>query len=292
MQLFLTRLCIGCIGIILCYTIVLYKQDTKSQSSTEATDFSAIMRQRREVVKKECEKLQLAGKQRSSYIVPENFLTVPRLVGQLSNMKDDNINLTRYNLTWCPLYKAGSSNWMRNFVVLAELDTGNSSHLARLALDHLTHTYPDTMDNLRNTMKLLIVRDPWERLLSAYRDKLEVGNTADQQAFQESYGKDMVAKYRREGLERFGEGFYELNLGAPVAVRGRTLNEPTFWEFVQAIIREGVNDRHWNPYHLHCNLCHVQFDYIVKLENIVEEERELFKLLGIDNLLSSQWTNR
>ena len=181
---------------------------------------------------------------------------------------------------------------MRNFVVLAEIATSNSSLIARMALDHLTYNYPDTMNNLMNTMRLLVVRDPWDRLLSAYRDKLELGNTADQQAFQESYGKDMVAKYRREGLERFGEGFYESNSGAPVSVRGRTLNEPTFWEFVQAIIREGVNDRHWNPYHLHCNLCHVEFNFIVKLENIVEEEKELFRFLNIDDIVSSQWTNR
>ena len=108
-------------------------------------------------------------------------------------------------------------------------------------MEHLTYNYPDTMDNLRNTMKLLIVRDPWERLLSAYRDKLEVGTTADQQAFQEAYGQDMVARYRGEGLERFGEDVYGDNFGAPVAVKGRTLNEPTFWEFVQAIIRDGAN---------------------------------------------------
>ena len=97
------------------------------------------------------------------------------------------------------------------------------------------------MDNLKNTIKLLVVRDPWERLLSAYRDKLELGQTMDQQAFQEAYGKDMVAKYRGEGLERFGEEFYMTNSGAPVNVPGRTLNEPTFWEFAQAIIREGMD---------------------------------------------------
>ena len=116
-----------------------------------------------------------------------------------------------------------------------------SPGLNRLALAHLTYGFQDTMDNLKNTIKLLVVRDPWERLLSAYRDKLELGQTMDQQAFQEAYGKDMVAKYRGEGLERFGEEFYMTNSGAPVNVPGRTLNEPTFWEFAQAIIREGMD---------------------------------------------------
>ena len=111
-------------------------------------------------------------------------------------------------------------------------------------MNHLTYSYPVTMNNLKNTMKLLIVWNPWDRLLSAYRDKLEVGITPDQQAFQEAYGKDMVARYRREGVERFGEDWYGTNLGAPVPVKGWTLNEPTFWEFVQAIIREGENILH------------------------------------------------
>ena len=45
--------------------------------------------------------------------------------------------------------------------------------------------------------------------------------------------------FRAEGLERFGSDFYFRNAGAPFKVEGRTEAEPTFWEFVQSIIREG-----------------------------------------------------
>jgi hypothetical protein len=40
------------------------------------------------------------------------------------------------------------------------------------------------------------------------------------------------------GLERFGEKFYNLNFGngAPIPVKGRKGNEPTFWEFISAIL--------------------------------------------------------
>jgi hypothetical protein len=54
----------------------------------------------------------------------------------------------------------------------------------------------------------------------------------------------------------------------------------------------GVTENHWNPYHLHCNLCHVEVDIILKLESLREEEVELFQFLGVDHLLSSQWSNR
>ena len=51
-----------------------------------------------------------------------------------------------------------------------------------------------------------------------------------------------MEKYRAEGVERFGQDFYLRNGGAPVKVKGRTGAEPTFWEFVQSIIREGKLD--------------------------------------------------
>ena len=43
----------------------------------------------------------------------------------------------------------------------------------------------------------------------------------------------MVQTYRQEGIERFGKEFYSKNDGAPFEVIGRTLSNPTFWEFVQ-----------------------------------------------------------
>lgn len=50
----------------------------------------------------------------------------------------------------------------------------------------------------------------------------------------------MVEKFREEGLQKFGSDFYLRNAGAPIKVEGRTGSEPTFWEFVQSIIREGM----------------------------------------------------
>ena len=49
----------------------------------------------------------------------------------------------------------------------------------------------------------------------------------------------MVEMFGAEGLARFGADFYLRNAGAPIKVEGRTEAEPTFWEFVQSIIREG-----------------------------------------------------
>ena len=95
-----------------------------------------------------------------------------------------------------------------------------------------------------------------------FRDKLEATTTPDQLAFLESYGRHMVARCclvppglylgvpgtgRREckglGTRCTGEGWEVRHIrthhGAPVEVAGRSGRNPTFWEFVQWIIRGG-----------------------------------------------------
>ena len=59
-------------------------------------------------------------------------------------------------------------------------------------------------------------------------------------SIQASYGEQMVSRYRGEGVARGGAELYRRNSGAPLPVRGRTAAEPTFWEFVQAVIRDGL----------------------------------------------------
>ena len=50
-----------------------------------------------------------------------------------------------------------------------------------------------------------------------------------------------MQKYRKRGIQRFGRGFYDKNgqNGSPVPSETRTGSEPTFWEFVTAILETG-----------------------------------------------------
>jgi chondroitin 4-sulfotransferase 11 len=73
---------------------------------------------------------------------------------------------------------------------------------------------------LRTTLKLLIVRHPFERLLSAFRDKLEnkdVGLEHGVKHFYLSYGRKIVQLYRNGSSDR---------------------PEPTFREFVTYLIKD------------------------------------------------------
>ena len=60
------------------------------------------------------------------------------------------------------------------------------------------------------------------------------------QFIQRSHGEGIVSRYRGEGVARHGAEVYRRHGGAPLPVRGRTAAEPTFWEFVQAVLRDGL----------------------------------------------------
>jgi len=80
------------------------------------------------------------------------------------------------------------------------------STIARRAIPELE--YPEADRVLNTSRKLLVVRHPFERLLSAYRNKLEnsvVGREHGTLHFYRKYGTKIVRKYRsksREGDKR------------------------------------------------------------------------------------------
>lgn len=110
------------------------------------------------------------------------------------------------------MYKAGTTTWLYNLCLLMNVpeETLNSgreqlSTIARRAIPELE--YPEADRVLNASRRLLVVRHPFERLLSAYRDKLEnsvAGREHGTLHFYRKYGSKIVRRYRsksREGEE-------------------------------------------------------------------------------------------
>ena len=219
-------------------------------------------------------------------------------------------------LVWCPVYKAGSTNWMKNIPRLVSSPQEISAFMRRepknrqvnvlarklvpllpyQALVRFLHSQP-------RPVSFIIVRHPFDRLLSAYRDKLEKFN----KYYYEKYGKAIVNKYRRRGIERFGKEFYGKMRGSPVHNPLRTGKEPTFWEFITAILETGrfidcqkivfqvvfkslfvisltgLMDEHWRPMFEMCALCspQIEYDFIIKLENLDLEQKYFVEKIEI-----------
>eukprot|EP00116_Pleurobrachia_bachei_P004581 sb/3464843/ len=187
-----------------------------------------------------------------------------------------------HGLTWCPIYKAGSSNTNAYFCQLYYREEicldkrRNGANLWR----HSRFWAPDAP---KLVPRFLITRHPFERLLSGYRDKIE---TPSQPMIENIFDK-MVGKYRHiprhlmvkkeelltQAREEVGK-FLETN-----PTKGRLYYSPkntdnpytqplsaTFEEFVTSVVM-GNNNEHWASVDEFCSPCSqvAHYNYILKV---------------------------
>ncbi|XP_068587962.1 carbohydrate sulfotransferase 8-like [Cebidichthys violaceus] len=175
----------------------------------------------------------------------------------------------KYKLLYCQVPKAGCSNWKRTLIVLAGLapnaqsiqhDTVHEGNYLRKL-----HTFDrkGITHRLETYTKVMFVREPLERMVSAYRDKFENPNSY----YHNLFGKAIISKYRADPSPE------ALNTG----------NGVTFKEFVQYLLdvhRPAGMDIHWEQANQLCNPCLIDYDFIGKFENMEEESNFLLRLTG------------
>ncbi|XP_062597653.1 carbohydrate sulfotransferase 11-like [Saccostrea cucullata] len=186
----------------------------------------------------------------------------------------------QYKVLYCYIPKVACTNMKRVFLIL----TGKMNSTNPLALKskdvHMAFdkylTYLDSyseeevQEKLKTYKKLVFVREPLERLLSAYRNKF----TEKSPYFHKRFGRRIIRRFR-EGSNKTKE------------ILG---NDVTFLEFVKYITdddtieREGFNE-HWAQYVSLCQPCYVQYDFIGKYETIDEDVNFVLKDLKIDQLI-------
>ncbi|XP_018552894.2 carbohydrate sulfotransferase 8-like [Lates calcarifer] len=175
----------------------------------------------------------------------------------------------RYKLLYCQVPKAGCSNWKRTLMVLA----GQASNVQSIKHDTVHYgNHLKTLDSfdrqgimhrLETYTKVMFVREPLERMVSAYRDKFENPNNY----YHSLFGKPIISKYRVN----------------PSWTALKTGNGVTFKEFVQYLLdvhRPVGMDIHWDQANQLCNPCLIDYDFIGKFENMDEESNFLLRLIG------------
>eukprot|EP00092_Neocalanus_flemingeri_P016665 GFUD01018028.1.p1 GENE.GFUD01018028.1~~GFUD01018028.1.p1 ORF type:complete len:470 (+),score=128.33 GFUD01018028.1:311-1720(+) len=218
------------------------------------------------------------------------------------------------SLVWCPVYKAASTNWMHNLLHLAGK---TEDEVKKIIKDHPNQPNDQgrvvapvtSLSNIRQIAEqedaklLLIVRHPFDRLVSAFRDKLEQCHgpqncTLDNNWYYKQYGKKIVTQYRNEAVRRLGEDFFaEKNyFGSPLPVMRTWRSEslPSWWEFVQYILHTSPSsyDEHWKPASLYCSVCSFPYNYILHFENIQQEEKFFAQEMSASDLIHPRWENR
>eukprot|EP00092_Neocalanus_flemingeri_P001473 GFUD01001571.1.p1 GENE.GFUD01001571.1~~GFUD01001571.1.p1 ORF type:complete len:397 (+),score=102.82 GFUD01001571.1:352-1542(+) len=178
-----------------------------------------------------------------------------------------------WNLLYCWIHKVASSSWSKVFFYLKGKDVPASR--LHEAAQHFSLSSSNTKldTSISNSLVFTIVRHPFERLVSAYRDKFEL---AKKYAYVYSMYTSKI-----------------LSLASPLEVRHT--RRPTFSEFVDYLLRVPVvqfND-HWVPYWLHCHVCEMEYDIIGKMETIAEDMDFIAEESGLAAAnISLPWANR
>ena len=146
----------------------------------------------------------------------------------------------------------------------------------------------------------MVVRHPFERILSAYRDKLEDLSRdieAREGYYYTTYGKHIVAEYRdpRDRANMTG------------------VLEPSWREFVTYLLNTPATkyDKHWMPMWMLCSPCIIRlswsndkslpgvfthpfprYDAISKMETFSEDTQYILQQAGLEDKLSVEWKHR
>ncbi|XP_047491622.1 carbohydrate sulfotransferase 11-like [Penaeus chinensis] len=231
-----------------------------------------------------------------------------QVVGEMCRSKPElmvptNINIFTWdlrhdpNLVWCEISKVASTSWMVNFLRLAHYRENDESlkHLPQEAQDairfevhpkndslHLRvfRMYPapnTTQERARvfaNALRFIIVRHPFTRLLSAYLDKMTTLTPRPPTFNFRQLQLDIIQRYRVK----------ETADASPF---------PTFAEFVQFVIDSTASLKTlrdwrtvvcWTPYWARCGVCAHDFQLIMKIETLDEDERFLVTLADLAEL--------
>jgi len=237
-------------------------------------DVMRVQYERRQTIRKGC--MSLSNNKVSRRKPDKN--------GNLAPEKMENFYVDdKRGIIYCLPEKAGSTSWKRALGIASEkitdLDiekkTGNNQkskyhpmgnvhtpdYLKVIGLKKLT--FPFVRNELRNYFKVIMVREPYSRTLSAYQDKIGVMDDPIQ--------------------NRLGLGFkvYDKLIRVKIRSNQNLTHHATFDEMLRYMGTFGSpparTDHHFATITDLCLPCHIAYDYIVQLETLQQDLPYFFK---------------
>lgn len=167
-----------------------------------------------------------------------------------------------HNILFCPIQKVASTFWTRTFLAIDSRGRIESPFLIKTVNYSLLETYESFQKSrpedfqasvMNNAISLLVVRDPYTKLFSAYTDKIYHPN----HYFWRTTGKTIEDMLKRPSVPHCGHSV-------------------SFPDFIKYIIHArnetGIEiDPHFTPIYEHCDPCVSKYDYIMTFENLKAE---------------------
>nr|XP_046227766.1 carbohydrate sulfotransferase 12-like [Scatophagus argus]XP_046227774.1 carbohydrate sulfotransferase 12-like [Scatophagus argus] len=222
-----------------------------------------------------------------------------RTFEQIPNRELDHLIVDdTHQIIYCYVPKVACTNWKRVMVVLSQSLISPSSGRPYTEPEAIP---PDAVHNsslyltfakfwrhygslsrhrmavkLKHYTKFLFVRDPFVRLISAFRNK---------------FGRPNEDFYRQFGsviMRRYGNVTGRL---PETAVKAFTAGvKPTFRQFITYLLdpeteRKSIFNEHWRQVYRLCHPCQVKYDFIGRLETLETDADQLLKLLDVEDLV-------
>ncbi|XP_073322119.1 carbohydrate sulfotransferase 12-like [Pagrus major] len=230
---------------------------------------------------------------------PVDFPGRTRTFEQIPNRELDHLIVDdTHQIIYCFVPKVACTNWKRVMVVLSQSLISPSSgkpytdpeaippDIVHNSTLHLTFAkfwrhYGSLSRHLmalklQHYTKFLFVRDPFVRLISAFRNKFGRPN----EDFYRQFGSVM--------MRRYGNASSSLPETAAEAFKAGV--KPTFQQFITYLLdpeteRESMFNEHWRQVYRLCHPCQVKYDFIGRLETLKTDAEQLLKLLKVDHLV-------
>ena len=174
-----------------------------------------------------------------------------------------------YKVIFCYIPKVACSQWKRVFLALDNRtdvdDVHDNKHYKFLLYDYSDE---DIKVRLKSYFKFLFVREPLERLLSAYNNKF-VNN---------QWPWTRIQSYKTKILERYKQDELSSNSSD---------QDLTFKKFIYYVSDVGFDrDAHWRSYGPICHPCDIKYDFIGHFEDMPEEAPYILRQTGMDRAVT------
>ena len=181
-------------------------------------------------------------------------------------------------IIFCYVPKAGCSNWKRMFAVLngtEQVSNVNRSkpHILK-SVNKLEYLSQDEREKrLKTYFKFAFVRNPFERIVSAYRNKIAVPiNYTNREHWPDDLLYYILRTYNQEMYSR-----WELtNFSSPIYF-------PSFENFVQYLVDANLDllNEHFRPFFNLCHPCAVKYNFIGNFYQLPSDAHYILDFLKI-----------